>query len=68
LSQVVKGERYEYMKDMLFGLKPPREDIPCTHCTIYTEGVFDRYVTRMYRSRNPLKRIRDYARAQSSDV
>jgi hypothetical protein len=68
LSTVLKGERYEYMKDMLFGLKPPREDIPCTHCTIYKDKIFERYVNRVYQSRDPLKMIREYSRAQSNEV
>ena len=68
LSRVLKGERYEYMKDMLFGLKPPRADIPCTHCTIYKEKIFERYVNRLYQSRDPLKMIREYSRAQSNDA
>ena len=59
LSRVLKGERYEYMKDMLFGRRPPRDDIPCTHCTIYKEGVFERYVDCMYRLRDPLRMIRE---------
>lgn len=63
LPAVLRGDRYEYMKDMLLGLKPPREDIPCTQCTIYKDGVFERYVNAMYRSPDPLKRIREYASA-----
>jgi len=35
LQNVLKSERFTYAKEMLFGLKPARKDIPCTTCHFY---------------------------------
>jgi hypothetical protein len=35
LESCLKKERYEYAKQMLMGLVPARDDIPCSKCKIY---------------------------------
>jgi MoaA/NifB/PqqE/SkfB family radical SAM enzyme len=36
LAETVNSERMIYARDMLTGKRPPREDIPCTTCDMYT--------------------------------
>lgn len=38
LDNCLQGEKYKYTKKMLLGIAPPRNDIACTHCTIYTSS------------------------------
>jgi len=35
LTESINHEKMSYARDMLLGLKPPREDIPCTTCEMY---------------------------------
>ena len=35
LEQALNNEKIVYARQMLFGKKPAREDIPCTRCTYY---------------------------------
>lgn len=34
-SEILKGEKYTYAKEMLLGKRKPREGIPCTTCPYY---------------------------------
>ena len=61
LEKTVTSEKYEYMKDMLLGLKPPREDIPCLKCPIYQNRVFQEYVEKMLTGEEK-NALRNYAR------
>lgn len=36
LNESMNSETYEYAKKMVLGLVPPRSDIPCSKCSIYT--------------------------------
>ena len=47
LEKTTTSEKYEYMKDMLLGLKPPRDDISCLKCPIYKNRIFQDYVEKM---------------------
>jgi len=35
LTECIKGERYQYAKQMLMGVKKARKDMPCTTCPYY---------------------------------
>jgi len=35
LEKCLRSERYEYAKEMLLGVRPERDDIPCIRCRIY---------------------------------
>ena len=37
LEPTLQGERYVYAKQMILGLAPPRDDIPCTRCRKYQQ-------------------------------
>jgi hypothetical protein len=39
LTAAVMSEKMTYARQMLMGEKPPREDIPCTTCDLYTQRV-----------------------------
>ena len=47
LEKSLKSEKYRYAKEMLLGLKPPREDIPCLKCPVYKSGVFKKEVSKI---------------------
>ncbi len=54
LSDCLQSERYQYAKQMVLGQKPPREDIPCTHCKRYQrvkQMPFRKTVIQHYRPR-----------------
>ena len=35
LESCLKSEKMDYARQMLLGLKEPREDIPCSICKLY---------------------------------
>lgn len=35
LGAVLQSERYRYAQQMVLGMAPPREDVPCSHCRRY---------------------------------
>lgn len=41
LKPCLESERYNYAKKMLLGERPPREDIPCVNCQVYTRKISD---------------------------
>lgn len=42
LDQCLKSEKYVYAKEMLFGNKPSRSDIPCSKCSNYPRFIKSR--------------------------
>lgn len=46
IENCIKGERYQYTRQILMGLRPERKDIPCIHCKIYNfRKTHNNYIT-----------------------
>jgi MoaA/NifB/PqqE/SkfB family radical SAM enzyme len=57
LKECIKGERYQYAMKMLEGRKEPREDIPCTQCSIYQQMRQERKYLTEFTLTGRLKKI-----------
>lgn len=47
MEKTMDSEKFKYMKAMLLGAKPPRDDIPCLKCPVYRNKVMQKEVERV---------------------